>query len=461
MSFSGVDDGTMAIERGLIGAVIVRPEVLVELPWLAADHFGHAATRAAWGAIRNLEASALSIDISSIAAELERDGRLESIGDYAALGEWVMAAPLSSEFIQDYATQIRQHALHRRVVIAAGEAAERGKRGQMFGAELLSDLMGSLASLDADDVADGTRGIGDLAKEHVKTLEAELERRTAGKTDLTGYPTGVPALDAEIGGWQPGILSVICARPAMGKSSVGLATADAVSKSESGAGVHVFSMEDPRRMYMNRAYARLSHIPAQRIATTNFQRGDMAEFSAAQREFSKRQNRWLVDDRSGISSDDIVRSVRRHAKANNTKVVIVDYLQLIKRSRSSLAKSRHEQITETLHELADAAKNDGIAYVVMSQLNRELEKRDDRRPTESDLRESGTIEERAKTIVALYRGRKYYPTPHAEIDLDEDGAVMSQQRFEKTLQLLVIKNSMGPSPVRVLANWDGETTRVW
>jgi replicative DNA helicase len=219
-------------------------------------------------------------------------------------------------------------------------------------------------------------------------------------------------------------------------------------------------MEDPRRMYMNRAYARLSHIPISRIATASLIKDDFRSFTSAQREFSQRQDRWLVDDRSGISPDEIVRSVRRHRRANNTKVVIVDYLQLIKTRRGSFARSRHEQITEILHELADAAKNDQIAYVVMSQLNRGLESRDDKRPQESDLRESGTIEERAKTIVALYRGRKYYAEPQEEIDTDEDGQLMSQERFEKTLQLLVLKNSQGPAPVRVLARWQGETTRV-
>ncbi len=232
------------------------------------------------------------------------------------------------------------------------------------------------------------------------------------------------------------------------------------ASSAAGHGVHVFSLEDPRHMYMNRVIARISGIPINRIATVDFQQQHFAMFSKAQHELVKKGRPWIVDDRSGITSDEIVRSVRRHRKANGTKVVLIDYLQLVKRSRASLAKSRHEQITETLHELADAAKNDGMAYVVMSQLNREVEKRDDKRPQSSDLRESGTIEERAKTIVAMYRGPKYSQSPQKEIDIDEEGELMSASTYERTVQLLILKNSQGPSPARVLARWDGETTHV-
>jgi replicative DNA helicase len=101
-----------------------------------------------------------------------------------------------------------------------------------------------------------------------------------------------------------------------------------------------------------------------------------------------------------------------------------------------------------------------MAYVIMSQLNRDVEKRDDKRPQQQDLRESGTLEERAKTIVALYRGPKYSPTPQPDIDVGEDGNIMDSATYARSVQLLVLKNSQGPSPVRVLARWDGETTTV-
>lgn len=457
--------GTVDLEKSLVGSVIVKPDLLHELPWLAIYHFAHVPCAWAWEAIRNLEHAGTPIDIVNLEAELERSGRLDSLAgsgkDSAAgiaeLALWVSMVP-SVENAIGYAEQIRDHALHRRLLVLLGDAKLSADRGTVFGADLLSDLLGTLSQLDADDVKDESRNIGELSREHVKCLEAEAARRAAGKVELTGFPTGVEKLDAEIGGWQPGIVSVVCARPGHGKSSLGLATADA--SSAAGYGVHVFSLEDPRRMYMNRTISRLSGIPINRIATVDFKREHFAMFSKSQHELVKKGRPWIVDDRSGITSDEIIRSVRRHRKANNTKVVIVDYLQLIKQSRRSMAKSRHETIGECLNELADAAKNDGMAYVVMSQLNRGLESRDDKRPQPQDLRESGTIEERAKAIVALYRGPKYSAVPQDEIDMDDNGDLMDALTYERTVQLLILKNSQGPAPARVLARWDGETTRV-
>ena len=451
-------EGTVDLEKSLIGAVIVRPELLVELPWLETGHFAHLPCRTAWEAIRNLEAKSRPIDTITIEAELERDGRLESIGGIAELGLWV-AGFASAQNAHEYAREIREHALHRRVLLAMSDMVTRGRARKAYGTDLLGEMLGSLTALDVEDVKDESKAIGELTHEHVKYLEQQAARRAAGAVDLTGVPTGVDGLDAEIGGWQFGIVAVLCARPAMGKSSVGLATADVATSR--GIGTHVFSMEDPRKMYMNRVLSRLSGVPISRLATADLQRGDMQPFIEARHMLTAKNRPWLVDDRSGLTAEEIIRSVRRHRKANGTKLVIIDYIQLVKRGRASLAKSRHEVITEIIHELADAAKNDGMAYLVMSQLNRSLESRDDKRPQESDLRESGTLEERAKTIVALYRGAKYGPGPVDGIDMDEDGKLMSAQRLQSTIQLLVLKNSQGQAPVRVLANWHGPTTKVW
>jgi replicative DNA helicase len=110
-----------------------------------------------------------------------------------------------------------------------------------------------------------------------------------------------------------------------------------------------------------------------------------------------------------------VRSVRRHRRANATNVVIVDYVQLVQRPHPRM--SAHEALSEIVTTLADAAKQDRMAYVVMSQLNRGLEQRNDKRPQLSDLRESGSLEERAKCVIGLYRG-SYYGAPTKGIDYD-------------------------------------------
>lgn len=239
-------------------------------------------------------------------------------------------------------------------------------------------------------------------------------------------------------------------------SSLGLATADA--SSAAGFGVHLFSLEDTEEAYADRTIARTSGVPAEALRNAKLERGHASDISRAMAGLKSR--RWLVDGRSGLTADEIVRSARRHRKANGTCVVIVDYIQLIKRANPR--QSPHEALTEIITTLADAAKQDRIAYVVMSQLNRGVEQRQDKRPLLSDLRESGSLEERCKCAVGLYRG-SYYGEPIKGIDWDPDwkGRAWkpSDEEFKAQIQAIVMKNSNGRTGT-VWGEWHGPTTRV-
>lgn len=450
-------DSVDSLEKSLIGAVLCKPEFLVDLPWLAVTHFVGLKQRAVWAAIRNLEASNKPIDPLMVGDELERTGHLKAVGGIAELGLWVLEFPTLENCV-DYANQVREHSLHRATLLAIGESQTRAVQGRSHGTELLLEVQAALSAIETDDATDRSASIADLTREHIQLLERTAEIRAKGGLQLTGAPTGVALLDEQIGGWQFGIVSIVCGRPGHGKSSLMLASAD--EGSAAGFGVHVFSLEDPRSQYMNRAISRRSGIPINSIATCNLTREDMSLFSLAQRDLVHGNRRWWVDDSSGLTAEEIVRSVRRKKRDNNTRVVIVDYLQLLHATKASASKNRHEQLGETLHTLADAAKADGMAYVVGSQLNRGVESRSDKRPVESDLRESGTIEERAKCIIGMYRGLKYSDDPQDDVDVDSHGHLLNPFDFQRTVQLLVLKNSQGPAPGRVLAQWNGPTTRI-
>ena len=184
-------------------------------------------------------------------------------------------------------------------------------------------------------------------------------------------------------------------------------------------------------------------------------RGDVEELSGTLRTLGRRKG-WLLDSRSGITADEIIRSVRRRKRENGTKVVLVDYVQLVKKPPRV---SPHEALTDIVTSFSDAAKQDGMAYVVMSQLNRELEKRTDKRPQLSDLRESGSLEERAKCVVGVYRG-SVYGRPQKGIDWDPTKErEPTEGEFEQTAQLIVLKNSNGRTGL-VRAKWHGPTTRM-
>jgi replicative DNA helicase len=241
----------------------------------------------------------------------------------------------------------------------------------------------------------------------------------------------------------------------MGKSSMGLAVAD--GSSAKGYGVHLFSLEDTEESYADRTLARTSGVFAETLRNADLSIGQCKDISIA---ISKlRGRRWIVDGRSGITAEEIVRSVRRHRRANNTCVVIVDYVQLVKRPPRM---SPHEALSEIITTLADAAKADRMSYVVMSQLNRQIESRQDKRPQLSDLRESGSLEERSKCVIGMYRG-SVYGDPVEGIDWSPDWEgrkyLPDKDEHAAQVQLCVLKNSNGRTGTS-FATWNGPTTRI-
>lgn len=441
-----------SLEAAVLGAILQDNGILAQLPNLEVADFRHGKCRHVFTAMRNLEARNEPIDVLTVEAELSRCG--VNVVDAGFLGLVALRMPIAENAVE-YARQIRNASLARRIRELAGELLEQDPND---GAELLSMAWAALAKLN-EDQPDTTRSIADLVRKRFKQLEQIARERETGERTMTGFPTGVALLDEKLGGWQPGIVSIVAARPGMGKSSLGLATARASSLA--GFGVHVFSLEDTEDAYADRTISGESNVPAENLRNATLNRGQTDNISRAY--VNVRGRKWLVDDRSGITADEIVRSVRRHKRHNGTRVVIVDYVQLVAKQRGPRL-SRHEELTEIVTTLANAAKHDGLAYVVMSQLNRQLESRQDKRPLLSDLRESGSLEERAKCVVGMYRG-SVYGDPIKGVDWDptwgrDHDYEPTRDEFERTVQLCVLKNSNGRTG-NVFANWNGETTRVW
>ncbi len=444
------DTALQQLEASILGAVLLRPETLSELPRLEVDDFSDLRHRAVFAAMRNLEAVGTPIDSVTLEAEVaRRAGHSDSV-DYSFLVVLSMSVPTAANALE-YAKQVREASLSRKVRIALADVLVKADRDAMTGGEVLSAALAVLSNID-EDQPDTAKPIFELVRGRLRQYEEIANSGSA----MTGYPTGVQALDTFTGGVQPGIVTIVAARPGMGKSSFGLSIADASSKS---VGVHLFSLEDTEEAYADRTLSRGSSVPAEDLRAANLKQGQLSEIAKAMA--GLRGRRWLVDSRSGITADEIVRSVRRHRRGNDTKVVIVDYVQLVKRPPRI---SPHEALTEIVTVLADAAKQDRMAYVVMSQLNREIEKRTDKRPQLADLRESGSLEERSKCVIGMYRGHYYGTKPQKGVDYDDnwkDGHTHPPEgpEFAAHMQLCVLKNSNGRTGV-VWATWSGPTTCV-
>ena len=439
------------LEASVLGSLLERPELLEQLDWLEVTHFGHPHARLVFQAIRNLEAASKPVDVVTVGSALQASGYLNSEINQKYLSDCCYAAANASNVVT-YAELVRDAALNRSVRLALSAVLESDV---IEGQELLGTALAALTALDTGD-GGAPDDVYALVRRRFAQLEEIARLRATGERTMTGYPTGVRALDEHIGGWQPKIVTIVCARPGMGKSSLGLATADATSAA--GFGVHLFSLEDSEEAYADRAMSRVSRVAAEEMRNAHLSSADCSSISRATSQL--RDRRWIIDGRSGVTADEIVRSVRKYRKANNTRVVIVDYIQLVAKARGSMARSTHEVLTEVVTTLANAAKQDGLAYVVMSQLNRDLEKRQDKRPMMSDLRESGSLEERAKCVVAMYRGAYYSQDPVVGVDYEKGDPAPCRADFAKSVQLLILKHNNGATG-SVSAQFHGPTTTVW
>lgn len=365
-------------------------------------------------------------DLVCLHEELERRGKRMLVPDSVELLS--VGRPGS---LESYEAIVREAYITRQVKLALSEMSRAPLRGK----ELLSESLSALARIHVEQPND-ERTARALAREQYAEIVAIAEARRRGEVVRTGIPTGFDDLDKLLGGLQRGIVTIAAGRPAMGKSSFAMTCADGASAV--GVGAHVFSLEDTRSSYAQRLLSRATGVPVQRMRSVEFNRGDLDRFTSAAH--SVRRENWLVDDRSGITADEIVRSVRRRLVTNGTGLVIVDYLQLVQPAER---KNRDEQLSEIMRTFSVAAKRDNISYLVLSQLNRDLERRDDKRPMMADLRGSGGIEENAKCIIFPFRPSVYDTGAPSDV-----------------VELIVSKNNQGPTGVAE-ARFDAKTIRMY
>lgn len=417
-------------EAALAGMAVGWPDRVLSVA-LPPEAFGDLRWAAVWRAGRDLRNAGRPVDALTMVDHFEATG-VRSLG-IAELSALLLRVP-TADNAEHYAAIVRDGWIRRQAGFVAQQIHAAALRCEE-GAEVLSEAMRLLSAIDAE----GPRGsitVHELTRERCRQIRDIATAKERGDVAATGIPTGLPSLDRMLGGLQRGIVTVGAGRPGMGKSSFGLAVARHASAL--GVGVHVFSLEDTRDAYGDRVLSGESRVPAERLRQVELQAGDLPRIAGAVDALSAKRP-WLIEDRAGITAEEIVRSMRAERERNGTELVIVDYVQLLK---YPARLSREEGITHAMGVLADAAKQERIALLLLAQLNRECEKRDDKRPILSDLKAAGAIEERAKCVVMLYRPVVY--DEHAPADL---------------VELIVRKNNQGQVGTAT-ALWDGPTIRM-
>jgi replicative DNA helicase len=328
------------------------------------------------------------IDLISFQQRLKDAGQLEGVGGLAYLSELDGKVP-SVANLGYYLSILKEKSTLRHLLQAAV-----GIVGKVYEASGPIDALVDEAEREILKVGEDS-GAGEIEltqKEHVRAAIDAIQQRFGG--NMTGLPTGIRSLDKLTGGLQPSDMIVIGARPSCGKTS--LAVQIGMVAAESGCGVGIFSLEMTASMLNQRALGTIARVNVQK---GHWFEADMRAVSIAATKLSKLP--LYIDDRSGLKMAQIKAKARRWHKKHGIRLLIIDYLTLI---RPRLDKAdRQASVAEISNDIKGLAKELKVPVIALAQLNRDIEKGKERKPTLSDLRESGQIEQDADVICFLYK----------------------------------------------------------
>jgi replicative DNA helicase len=237
----------------------------------------------------------------------------------------------------------------------------------------------------------------------MSTVFDTIENAYNNADKIIGVPSGYPDFDALTSGFQPGDLIILAARPSMGKTTLALnmATFAALKKQ---MGVAIFSCEMPKEQLAMRLLCAEAKLDSKRLRTANLHEKEYQGLNLAIGKLS--ESPIYIDDSPGISPLELRAKCRRLQATTEVRLIIIDYFQLM-RSGKKRVESRFQEISDIVREVKAFAKESGIPIIALSQLSRDIEKRPDKRPQLSDLRESGEIEQTADVIAFIHREEAY------------------------------------------------------
>jgi replicative DNA helicase len=362
--------------------------------------FFKAAHRQIFNAISHLAEAEQPFDIITLSETLSVRNELESIGGIRYLSEMAKNTP-SAANIAAYARIVREHSTIRQLINVANDISRLGYDSAGLDA---SDLL-QLAEKRVLEIAEGRPKEGGLeAMEGL--LKSTVERIDAlfrSKSDITGLSSGLVDLDKRTAGWQNGELIILAARPSMGKTALALNFVESAIFTQAKP-VLVFSMEMPSESLIMRMISSVGRIDQTKIRNGQLTEEDWPKLSSAVQKMKGAP--LFIDDTAALTPQDmrarIRRTVREHGEPG---LIMVDYLQLMQVAGAS--EGRTQEISEISRSLKALAKEYSCPVIALSQLNRGVEQRPNKRPMNSDLRESGAIEQDADVILFIYRDDYY------------------------------------------------------
>jgi replicative DNA helicase len=368
-----------------------------------ADDFYSDAHRIVYRHITQLIADGKPADVVTVSEALASTQKLDYVGGLAYLGALAQNVP-SAANIRHYANIVRERSILRQLAATATEIAESAFNPLGRNAKMVLDEAEAKVLHIAEQGSRGAQNfqvIGKLLASVVERIETLYNRDDP--SDVTGVPTGFADLDRMTSGFQPGDLVVVAGRPSMGKTALALNIGENVALN-TGMPVAVFSMEMGASQLAMRLIGSVGKLDQHKLRTGRLGPEDWDKLSTALGRLNEAP--ILIDETPALNAIEVRSRARRLMKQyGKLGLVIVDYLQLMQ--ATTQGENRATEISEISRSMKSLAKELSVPVVALSQLNRSLEQRPNKRPVMSDLRESGAIEQDADVIVFIYRDEVY------------------------------------------------------
>jgi replicative DNA helicase len=404
-------------EQSLIGGLLLDnrawdriADIVAESDFYRDDH------RRLFGHIRALIEAGKPADVVTVFAAIEKRNEVDQTGGMAYLGEIANATP-SAANARRYAEIVADHALRRRLIMAAGQMESLAYQpgSALAAVDAAQELLTPLADVG---LSDEPRPLSEVLGRAIDEIQARFE----SGAEVAGLPTGFRDIDQKLGGLQPGDLIIIAGRPSMGKSAIALNIADHVGVSERKP-VVVFSLEMPDVALATRSIAAQGSVPAEGLRTGKLGDEHWDGITASLARLHEAPI-W-IDPSTALSVGQMHARCRRIARRQKVGIglVVIDYLQLM----HGEGANRNEEISGITRRLKLMAKDLGCPVIALSQLSRKVEERVNHRPMMSDLRDSGSIEQDADVILMMYREAYYNP----------------ESAYTGLAEVIIAKNRMG------------------
>ncbi len=385
-------------EKSVLGAMMLSKEAIYDvIDEITAEDFYSKANKEIFEAMLLLQKDNVPVDMITVIEELIKRKTLEAVGGRAYIAQLSSEVPTVSN-VKEYAKIVAEKAILRKLIQVSDTVSAKSYEGS----EVTLDIL-EFAEKGIFDIAKGKQHgeLTEISKIILKNFK-QIQQRSQTKGSVTGVPSGLTDVDRKLSGFQKSDMIVLAARPSMGKTAFALNIAlNAAKKSD--AKVLIFSLEMSKEQLGQRLLSMESRVEAQKMSTGEVDGEDWDNMSGALDTLSSMQ--IVIDDTPGVKLMEMKNKCRRMKAEQGLDLIIIDYLQLMEGERR--ADNRQQEITSLSRGIKLLAREIDCPVIVLSQLSRAPENRENHRPILADLRESGAIEQDADVVMFLYRDEAY------------------------------------------------------